>query len=68
MNVPADIMSVAAVTKILAVIYRSIPRMCGVQGHEVHQHDAGWLPVYTDNTKTLGVMSIGFLLTNQVDL
>jgi len=45
----------------------SIPRMCGVQGHEVHQHDAGWLPVYTDNTKTLGVMSIGFLLTNQDD-
>jgi len=45
----------------------SIPRMLGVQGHEVHQHDQGWLPVYTDNSQTLGVMSIGFLLGNQDD-
>ena len=44
----------------------SIPRMLGVQGFEVHQHDQGWLPVYTDNSKSLGVMSIGFLLSNQV--
>ena len=40
--------------------------MLGVQGFEVHQHDQGWLPVYTDNSKSLGVMSIGFLLSNQV--
>ena len=33
-------------------------------GQEVHQCDEGWLPVYTDNTQTLGVMSIGFLLNN----
>jgi len=45
----------------------SIPRMLGVQGCEVHQHDQGWLPVYTDNSKSLGVMSIGFLLSNQDD-
>jgi len=45
----------------------SVPRMLGVQGHEVHQHDQGWLPVYTDNSQTLGVMSIGFLLGNQDD-
>jgi len=45
----------------------SITRMLGVQGFEVHQHDQGWLPVYTDNSKSLGVMSIGFLLSNQDD-
>jgi len=45
----------------------SIPRMLAVNGQEVHQHDQGWLPVYTDNTQTLGVMSIGFLLGNQDD-
>ncbi|XP_023337011.1 cytosolic Fe-S cluster assembly factor NUBP2 homolog [Eurytemora carolleeae] len=44
----------------------SIPRMLGVHGHEVHQHDQGWLPVYTNNTQTLGVMSIAFLLANQL--
>ena len=44
----------------------SIPRMLGLQGQEVHQSEAGWCPVFTDNSQTLGVMSIGFLLTNQV--
>ena len=44
----------------------SVPRMLGLQGHEVHVSTAGWCPVYTDNTQTLGVMSIGFLLKNQV--
>ena len=28
----------------------------------------GWLPVYTNNTQTLGVMSIAFLLANQVNI
>ena len=45
----------------------SVPRMLGVQGQEVHQHSEGWVPVYTDQTQTLGVMSIGFLLANQDD-
>ena len=44
----------------------SIPRMLGLHGQEVHQSEAGWCPVFTDNTQTLAVMSIGFLLTNQV--
>ena len=44
----------------------SIPRMLGLQGQEVHQSDAGWCPVFTDQSQTLAVMSIGFLLTNQV--
>ena len=26
----------------------------------------GWCPVYTDQSQTIGVMSIGFLLNNQV--
>jgi len=45
----------------------SIPRMLGIHGQEVHQSEAGWCPVYTDQTQTLGVISIGFLLTNQDD-
>ena len=36
--------------------------MFGVDDREVHQCDAGWLPVYTDASQSLGVMSIGFLL------
>jgi len=43
----------------------SVPRMLGLQGREVHQHEAGWLPVYTDSSQTLGVISIGFLLDHQ---
>lgn len=45
----------------------SIPRMLGLHGHEVHQSEAGWCPVYTDQSQTLAVMSIGFLLNNQDD-
>ena len=45
----------------------SVPRMLGLQGQEVHQSQAGWCPVYTDQTQSLAVMSIGFLLTNQDD-
>jgi Mrp family chromosome partitioning ATPase len=43
----------------------SIPRMLGLEGHEVHSSNAGWSPVYV--TDTLGVMSIGFLLNNPDD-
>ena len=42
----------------------SIPKMLGLVGKGVHQCDAGWLPVFTDESQTLGVMSIGFLLNN----
>lgn len=42
----------------------SIPKMLNLMDKEVHQCDQGWLPVYTDQTQTLGVMSIGFLLNN----
>jgi Mrp family chromosome partitioning ATPase len=40
----------------------SLPRMLGLEGEEVHQSSAGWSPVYV--TENLGVMSIGFMLTD----
>ncbi len=45
----------------------SIPKIFGLEHQTVHQSSMGWLPVYTDATRRLGVMSIGFLLTNQDD-
>ncbi|KAJ3292436.1 Nucleotide-binding protein 2 [Borealophlyctis nickersoniae] len=45
----------------------SVPRMFGVDGAQVHQASTGWVPVYTDETKRLGIMSIGFLLQNKDD-
>ena len=45
----------------------SIPHLFGVEGREVLQISGGWLPVYTDSTRALGVMSIGFLLSNADD-
>lgn len=41
----------------------SIPKMLNLMDKEVHQCDQGWLPVFTDESQSLGVMSIGFLLT-----
>lgn len=38
----------------------SVPRMCGVAGHNVHQSAQGWEPVYAN--PNLAVMSISFLL------
>ncbi len=38
----------------------SIPKMLGLEGHEVHASGVGWSPVYVDDN--LGVMSIGFML------
>uniref|UniRef100_A0A672MXV5 Nucleotide binding protein 2 n=1 Tax=Sinocyclocheilus grahami TaxID=75366 RepID=A0A672MXV5_SINGR len=40
----------------------SIPRMLCVEKPEVHQCDAGWVPVYADPQQQLAIMSIGFLL------
>ena len=42
----------------------SIPKMFGVEKMEVHQCDEGWLPVFTDNTQTMAIMSIAFLLSS----
>lgn len=43
----------------------SIPRMLGLEGHEVHQSGSGWSPVYVEDN--LGVMSIGFMLPSKDD-
>lgn len=45
----------------------SIPRMLGVDGHAVHQSRDGWVPVYTDASQCLAVMSVGFLLRSRDD-
>lgn len=47
----------------------SLPRMVGLDVPEatVHQSSAGWVPVYVDRERRLGVMSIGFLLKNRGD-
>ncbi|KAI8928147.1 P-loop containing nucleoside triphosphate hydrolase protein [Entophlyctis helioformis] len=45
----------------------SLPEMFGLAGRQVHQSSSGWLPVYTDETKRLGVLSLGFLLPNKDD-
>lgn len=41
----------------------SLPRMLGLEGEEVHQSSSGWSPVYVN--ERLGVMSIGFMLTDR---
>ncbi|XP_032826245.1 cytosolic Fe-S cluster assembly factor NUBP1 [Petromyzon marinus] len=43
----------------------SIPRIMGLQGHQVHQSGAGWSLVYVQ--ENLGVMSVGFLLSSPND-
>ncbi|CAD7968629.1 unnamed protein product [Amoebophrya sp. A120] len=43
----------------------SLPTMLGLKGHEVHQSNAGWSPVYLN--EHLAVMSIGFMLPNEDD-
>ncbi|CAN7105617.1 unnamed protein product [Brassica rapa subsp. narinosa] len=40
----------------------SMPKMLGLGGHEIHQSNLGWSPVYVK--ENLGVMSIGFMLPN----
>ena len=37
----------------------SVPKMLGLQSKQVYQCDQGWVPVFTDESQTLGVMSIG---------
>mmetsp|Transcript_118691 Transcript_118691/g.165392 ORF Transcript_118691/g.165392 Transcript_118691/m.165392 type:complete len:201 (+) Transcript_118691:339-941(+) len=39
--------------------------MLGLEGHEVHQSNEGWSPVYFEDN--LAVMSIGFLLPSKED-
>ena len=41
-----------------------MPKMFGVDKMEVHQCDEGWLPVFTDDTQSMAIMSIAFLLSS----
>uniref|UniRef100_A0A8D8YIV7 Cytosolic Fe-S cluster assembly factor NUBP2 homolog n=1 Tax=Cacopsylla melanoneura TaxID=428564 RepID=A0A8D8YIV7_9HEMI len=45
----------------------SIPHLLNIENLDVHQCPEGWVPVYTDSTESLAVMSIGFLLNNKND-
>lgn len=45
----------------------SVPYLLKLENQEVHQCDAGWVPVYTDESKSLGVLSIGFLTKSRND-
>ncbi|XP_030377572.1 cytosolic Fe-S cluster assembly factor NUBP2 homolog [Scaptodrosophila lebanonensis] len=45
----------------------SVPYLLGLEGSDIYQCDEGWVPIYTDETKTLAVMSIGFLLKSRDD-
>ncbi|KAL1488889.1 hypothetical protein ABEB36_014681 [Hypothenemus hampei] len=43
----------------------SIPYLLQLENCDVHQSDNGWIPVYTNVSQNLAVMSIGFLLNNR---
>ena len=43
----------------------SVPRMLGLEGHDVHKSNTGWSPVYLEDN--FAVMSIGFMLPNKDD-
>ena len=43
----------------------SVPRMLGLEGHDVHKSNTGWSPVYLEDN--FAVMSIGFMLPSKDD-
>ena len=45
----------------------SIPKMFNLENGVINQSDNGWIPVYYDDDKRLGIMSIGFLLNSTSD-
>ncbi|XP_053682394.1 cytosolic Fe-S cluster assembly factor NUBP2 homolog, partial [Sabethes cyaneus] len=45
----------------------SVPFLLGLEDHDVHQCEEGWVPVYTSAEKKLAVMSIGFLLKSRTE-
>ena len=45
----------------------SIPKMFNIESGTILQCDDGWIPVYVDQERRLGVMSIGFLLNSKSD-
>lgn len=45
----------------------SVPRMLNIEDKEIHQSNAGWVPVYPYGDSSLAVMSIAFLLKSKND-
>ncbi|KAK6626138.1 hypothetical protein RUM43_006443 [Polyplax serrata] len=45
----------------------SVPYLLGIENKNIFQSSEGWVPVYVDENKRLGVMSIGFLLNSRND-
>lgn len=45
----------------------SVAYLLNLEDKEVHQSSDGWVPIYTDSSKALAVMSIGFLLKSRND-
>lgn len=45
----------------------SIPKMFNIEKGVINQSEQGWVPVYVDDEKRLGVISIGFLLNSKED-
>eukprot|EP00300_Choanocystis_sp_HF-7_P043028 c9666_g1_i1.p1 GENE.c9666_g1_i1~~c9666_g1_i1.p1 ORF type:complete len:296 (+),score=49.72 c9666_g1_i1:204-1091(+) len=45
----------------------SIPKMLGVDEKIVHQSSDGWVPVFVNESRTLSVMSLAFLLGSKSD-
>jgi Mrp family chromosome partitioning ATPase len=45
----------------------SIPKMFNIEQGVINQSEQGWIPVYVDKEKRLGVISIGFLLNSKED-
>mmetsp|Transcript_876 Transcript_876/g.1215 ORF Transcript_876/g.1215 Transcript_876/m.1215 type:complete len:272 (+) Transcript_876:89-904(+) len=43
----------------------SLVRMFGLDKGSIHQSSSGWVPVYTDDSKVLGLISIAFLLSDK---
>eukprot|EP01097_Dermamoeba_algensis_P008101 TRINITY_DN5269_c0_g1_i1.p1 TRINITY_DN5269_c0_g1~~TRINITY_DN5269_c0_g1_i1.p1 ORF type:complete len:338 (+),score=76.32 TRINITY_DN5269_c0_g1_i1:1-1014(+) len=41
----------------------SIPQIMGVEDEQIHRSNIGWSPVYVNDN--LGIMSVGFMLSNQ---
>lgn len=45
----------------------SVPYLLNLEGKDVHQSSEGWVPIHADSSKSLAVMSIGFLLKSRND-
>jgi len=42
----------------------SIPKLLGLEGQQIHHSNTGWSPVFVEPFDNLGVMSVGFMLSD----